>query len=366
MYTTVNSVEPVAPLELIHKPDAFEAQQRMRAFWAGEMIDRPPVAVTAPKSGASAPYRSLVAPADFDFDRAVDEFEEWASGIFFGGESFPALGPWWGPDQWAGFMGADITLMPEHNTSWIKPPINDWDDFPTLGIDPDNKWWKGILDYTKTAAQRCDGKFILSTIDTHSNADCLSALRDPSALCMDLIEHPDEVKRAIRQVDALYLPVYDAVYHAGRMSEFGSTSWSAMWSDGKTQTVQCDFCYLISQEHFREFVLPSLEYEISCLDHAIYHLDGIGELRHLDDLLAIPNLHTIQWIPGAGQPQAPEWIELLQRIQKAGKSVQVYSTVEEAKAVHPHLEPHKTFYLIPECESETKARELIHWLEVMT
>jgi len=358
-----NPIKPVADLHLAYKPDAAEAQQRMRAYWAGEMIDRPCVAIDAPRTGMTPPNRSLIAPGDFDFERAVAEFEEWASCMFFGGESFPALAPWWGPDQWAGFLGAEVTLMPDHNTSWIKPLVKNWHDFPELTIDPNNKWWKGIVDYTTTAAKLCDGKFIVSTIDTHSNMDALSALRDPSRLCMDLIEYPDEIKRAVSQVDALYKPVYDTLFEAGRMNEFGSTSWSAMWSDGRTQTVQCDFCYLISNEHFKEFALSSLEYEVSCLDHALYHLDGVGELTHLDDLLAIPNLHSIQWIPGAGQPQAPEWIDLLQKIQKAGKSVQVFCTLEEVKAVHPHLKPEKTFYWVQGCSSEADARGLIEWLE---
>jgi 5-methyltetrahydrofolate--homocysteine methyltransferase len=30
----------------------------------------------------------------------------------------------------------------------------------------------------------------------------------------------------------------------------------------------------------------------------LYHLDGPGELTHLDLLCTIPNLHAIQWVPG--------------------------------------------------------------------
>ena len=62
----------------------------------------------------------------------------------------------------------------------------------------------------RTAAQRCQGKFILSTIDTHSNLDCLSALRGPERLCMDLVERPEAVFGALEQIDALFKPVYDA------------------------------------------------------------------------------------------------------------------------------------------------------------
>jgi hypothetical protein len=356
-------VQTLPPLDLAYKHDAAKAQQRMRAYWAGEMIDRPCISIRAPRSGMIQPNLSPVASSDHKFERAIADFEEWASCTFFGGESMPNLHPWYGPDQWAGFLGAKMTMMPELGTSWVEPFVDDWDTVGALAIDPDNRWWKGVLDLAALAAEMGEGKFLVSTIDTHSNMDCLSAIRDPSRLCMDLIENPDGVRRAVKQVDELYEPVYEAVWRVGRMATRGSTSWSDMYSEGRTQTVQCDFSYMVSPEHFREFMLPSLEHEISCLDHAVYHLDGVGELAHVDDLLAIPNLHTIQWVPGDGQPQAPAWVELLQKIQKAGRSVQVIVTPDELQAVYSELAPEKTFYWVMGVGAEEDARELILWME---
>jgi len=336
----------------------------MRAYWAGEMIDRPCVAVRSPRSGKTQPGRSYVTAPDFDFEREIDGFEEWAACTFFGGESMPYLHPWYGPDQWAAFVGADLELYPDMNTSWPTPFVEDWDTIEKLTIAPDNKWWKAILDLAGLAAKRGKGKFIVSTIDTHSNVDCLSAIRDPSRLCMDLIMNPDGVKRAVKWIDELYKPVYDAVWDAGNMSETGSTSWVDMYSECRTQATQCDFSYMVSPSHFREFMLPSLEYECSCLDHAVYHMDGIGEIPHLDDFLSIANLHTIQWIPGDGQPQAPEWLDMLKKIQKAGKSVQVVVTADELKAIYRELAPEKTFYWVLDgCSDEEQARDLIRWME---
>ena len=256
--------------------------------------------------------------------------------MFFGGESMPALMPNYGPDQWAGFLGANLALVPEQDTSWVEPLLRDWDDALAWTIDPANRWWRAIVDLTRIASVRCPGKFILSTIDTHSNLDCLSALRGPERLCLDLVERPEAVLRTVKRVDALFRPVYDALFEAGRMREFGSTSWSEMWSEGRTQTIQCDFCCMISRA-FSPIRDAVAGIRITCLDHAVYHMDGPGQLRHLDDLLTIPNLHTIQWVPGAGQPQAPAWIEMLRKIQKAGKGVQVLATIDELKAVYSQL-----------------------------
>lgn len=360
------SVPLLSPLALAYKPDAAEAQRRLRAYWQGEILDRACVSVQSPKEGASPVKQSLIVAQDFDLPRAIDRYEEWATDIFFGGETMPALMPNYGPDQWAGFLGADLALVPDMDTSWAHPWVRDWDEAPELTIDPANRWWKAILELSRLAARRCAGKFILSTIDTHSNLDCLSAMRGPALLCTDLIERPEAVVRALKQVDALYEPIYTEIYRAGRMDEFGSTSWLEMWSEGRTQAVQCDFCCMISREHFRRFALPSLEYEMSCLDYAVYHMDGLGQIRHLDDLLSLPQLHTVQWVPGAGQAPAPAWIEMLQKIQNAGKAVQVLATVDELKAMYAKLAPEKTYYWVQNCTAESEARALLEWMRKHT
>lgn len=357
-----SAVTLLPPLELAFKPDAAEAQRRLRAYWQGEIVDRACVSIRAPKDGKNPARRSLIVAEDFDLPTAIDRYEAWAAQMFFGGEAMPALMPNYGPDQWAGFLGARLSMVPDMDTSWAEPLTRGGEDVPDLALDPNDRWWKAIVELTGLAAERGRGKFILSAIDTHSNLDCLSALRGPGQLCMDLIERPDQVLRALEQVQSLYKPVYDTLFTTGRMHERGSTSWLDMWSEGRTQAIQCDFCYMISPEHFRRFALPWLEYEMSCLDHSVYHMDGPGQIRHLDDLLALARLHTIQWVPGAGQPTAPAWIEMLEKIQRAGKSVQVLVSVEDLKVLYTKLAPEKTFYWVLDCPSETEARRLIDWM----
>jgi 5-methyltetrahydrofolate--homocysteine methyltransferase len=359
-------VPALPPLTLAYKPDAAEAQQRLRAYWQGELVDRACAGVRAPKDGAQPGKRSLIVAEDFDLSGAIDRFEQWAGQMSFGGEAMPMLMPNYGPDQWAGFLGAAMTLAPELDTSWVSPLPGDGDELPALMISPANQWWKAIVDLTRLAGRRRQGKLVLSAIDTHSNLDCLAALRGPERLCTDLVERPEAVLEWLRQIDALYEPVYTTIYTAGRMSEFGSTSWAEVWAEGRTQAVQCDFCCMISRDHFRRFALPSLEREMSCLDHVLYHMDGPGQIRHLNDLLALPRLHTIQWVPGAGQPPTPAWVEMLQKIQKAGKSVQVLVSVEEAKELYRQLAPEKTYYWVLDCPSESDARGLLRWMKAHT
>ena len=101
--------------------------------------------------------------------------------------------------------------------------------------------------------------------------------------------------------------------------------------------LQCDFSYMISPEMFERFVMPDL---VSCcehLDHGFYHLDGKGEIPHLDHLLSIDRLRGIQWIPGDGQAPPHEWLSLLKRIRDGGKLCQVFVTPEGARHIVQNL-----------------------------
>ena len=89
--------------------------------------------------------------------------------------------------------------------------------------------------------------------------------------------------------------------------------------------LQCDFSYMISPKQFARWVVPDIAACCAGMEHGFYHLDGKGELPHLDHLLAIPELKGVQWISGDGQPPSGEpcWWPVLRRIRAAGKLVQL-------------------------------------------
>jgi hypothetical protein len=101
--------------------------------------------------------------------------------------------------------------------------------------------------------------------------------------------------------------------------------------------LQSDFSYMISPAMFERFVLPDLVACCDVLDYTFYHMDGRGQLAHLDMLLSIKKLQGIQWQPGDGQPLADKWLPVLRRIREAGKLCQVYVTLEGALTIAREL-----------------------------
>jgi 5-methyltetrahydrofolate--homocysteine methyltransferase len=94
---------------------------------------------------------------------------------------------------------------------------------------------------------------------------------------------------------------------------------------------------MISPRMFERYVLPDLSACCGHLDHAFYHLDGKGEIPHLDMLLGIPRLQGIQWIPGDGQPSPDQWLFLLKRIRDGGKLCQVFVKPDGARRIVQNL-----------------------------
>jgi 5-methyltetrahydrofolate--homocysteine methyltransferase len=150
---------------------------------------------------------------------------------------------------------------------------------------------------------------------------------------MDLYDKPGEVLRLVHEIKDAWFQFYDRIYEIVRHTGRGTTPWAPIWSPDRTYMLQSDFSFMISPKMFEQFVMPDLTESCNKLDHAFYHLDGTGELPHLDMMLSIERLRGIQWIPGAGQPPPEEWLPVLQQIRRNGKLCQLYVTTAGALSI---------------------------------
>jgi hypothetical protein len=192
---------------------------------------------------------------------------------------------------------------------------------------------------TAEAARRSHGDFIVGITDLHTGGDALSAMRGRQELCTDLFDHPDAIKGIMDRLreDAYY--VYDRLYELAHSAEWGCSTWLPAWAPDKYIVLQCDFIIMISPKMFEEFFLPDIQQQAKRFDHSVFHLDGYGATRHLDDLLAIPELNAIQWVPGDGAEPMPYWIPLLKRIQAGKKSIHISTRPEDVEILLENLNP---------------------------
>ena len=328
-------------------PDFERKKRYWDAYWKKEVLDRPLICVTAPKDGCTPHVHiqndniTALACLREEYDPFLESFARSVDTTYFGGESIPYLNLTLGPDQYAAFLGADIHAEDGFQTTWVHRIVEDWRDFKVRIKDGPGSYLDKITRFMAYAHRAAEGRYLVSMLDLHSNMDALSALRGPQDLCFDLMDCPEEVHRVLDDVRRTYIPIFEKAYHAGGMARTGSIGWAPTYcAEGRFAVIQCDFSCMISPDQAREFVIPAIAEEAAYLDRCVYHYDGKGALGHLDDILAIKDIDVIQWVPGEGNPRSIEWMDLLKKIQRAGKGLWIYDwTPEEIHANFRELSP---------------------------
>ncbi|UCH33660.1 MAG: hypothetical protein JSV65_13965 [Armatimonadota bacterium] len=351
---------------LLYKPDWEETKERYLAWWAGAYFGRCALAVTAPRADArdakppTAPSDPVQRWTDLDYIAALNDYQH--ATTFYGGEAFPIWhGGYPGHTAIPAFLGCPITL--DHTTGWWDAILDapDW-DVTALEIDPDNRWWQFTGGLLHTAAQAAAGKSIPSIGAFGGSGDTLAALRETGRLLYDVVDHPDRVLAAELHLMRQWCEVYDEFHGIIRAAAQGSTCWFPLWSPGRFYASQCDFSYMISPRMFRDLFLPAIEVQTRFLDHAVYHLDGIGAFAHLPALLEVPGIQAIQVLPGAGKPSPLHYLEVLKHVQAGGRNLHISIPAEEVETALSLLSA-RGLFIDTSCRTEEEARDLLRLAE---
>lgn len=336
-----------------------------KAFWEKEMIDRPYTFLRAPVKESHfewSPANSYRAWMSGKQDSFFDDYIQWVDDCYWGCEAIPYVRPELGPDQYAAFFGGVLKDVGTR-TTWFEPILEEFEDFNPKMITGPGSIYDELKKQVAYVTKRAEGHFHTGMLDLHSNMDCLAAMAGPENLCYSIMDEPEEVHRVLDAINGVYEGIVNMAWKEGNMAETGAIGWAPILCEGKFAVMQCDFSCMLSPEQAKEFVFPSIEHEASVLDHNVYHLDGKDALRHIDTILGMDCIDCIQWVPGAGQPRTVEWMDLLQKIQKAGKSVWVYDwTAQEVMEHCDELEPNKVCYQV-NCTSREEAERLQEFLE---
>ena len=298
-------------------------------WWAGE-LKRPLIHMTLYNADPGRPEPAIPSQdftTNFKWsvtpEQIVDRWDYNMSTNRFLGDSFPANWPNFGAGVAAGFLGAEVT--PAEDTVWFKPkqlkPIKE----VSFRKTPKNRWYKRVESICRAAMERWQGQVQIGMTDLGGNLDILSTFRPSESLLLDLYDNPAEVKRLTWEEHDAWWFYFNELNKVLQPVNPGYTTWTPIYSAKPYYMLQCDFCYMIGPDMFDEFVKPELAATCKLLGNAFYHLDGPGQLVHLDSLLTIKELKGVQWVPGAGNPGTTEWPQVYRKIRDAGKLMQIVS-----------------------------------------
>lgn len=354
-------------MQLKYKPDWEEAREHLRAWWNHEYFGRCVLAIDAPRENPperpKPPEAKTIEEQWYDLDAISDRVDYWLSRVFFGGEELPI----WS----AGYPG--IAAIPtmlgcpfrlDMTTGWHDPLLTDPDGFDirSLHLDENHPAYKYHMSVLRRAVKESEGKSVPSIGAFYHGGDTLAALRGTEQLLIDCVDRPDVVRDAEDWLMEMWCDFYERSYSVVRDATNGSACFFGIWAPGRTYGVSNDFSYNISTAMFRDLFLPAIEKQTRFLDYSIYHVDGVGAFRHVDALCELPRLQAIQILPGAGKPSPMHYMEVLKKVQAAGKNLHIGIPPEEVKPALEQLSA-RGLYISTWCGTESEARRMLKDVE---
>lgn len=253
----------------------------------------------------------------------IDRIDYELSNNLYLGDAFPYVNlDVFGPGIAAAFLGAEL----DNSTGrvWYHPreilPVSELH----FEYDPENIWLQRIKEICHEAMRFWQGQVLVGMPDLGGILDILSTFRPGENLLLDLYDEPEEVKRLCREIQGLWHRFYRDINEVLQPVNPGYSDWARIYSAKPCYVLQSDFSYMISPQMFDEFTRPYLAEDCRLLPRTLYHLDGVGQLPHLDSLLEIAELGAVQWVPGDGKPGQTHWPEVYQKIHQAGKRIQIW------------------------------------------
>lgn len=321
---------------MLYKEDWDEAKENFKAWWE-RSLNRPLIQIIAPKEGhADNEVDEIIDSWVFlryypDANKAVDLLLSKMERTLFLKEAYPNVWINLGPGVLSAFLGAQLKFDGKAGTAWFEGNMS-LDEILEMDFDPENIWWQYLIKCTKIASEKCRGKAIVSFTDLLDPITVVGQLRGryPTNLLKDMFLSGNKLDKVLRKVQEFWFYCFKETGKLMDVYRNGYSTWADLWSDKSYFVLQCDTIVYLSPKLFDRFVHPYIVEECRFLERSIWHLDGPLELKHLDKLLNIEELDAIQWIPGAGNPEAGEdvWLPLYRKIQSRGKLLQIFVSPE--------------------------------------
>ena len=332
---------------LAYNSDWESSKKRWEAFWQQEVFDRPIIRLFAPRN---KPIKNLLSKAAYipqfrsqpelefhNFDQMLRRTWHTLATQIHMGEALPVF-----DHKWSVAQALAWGCKPEYNehAAWchpIAPPLSENDP---IFANEKSEGWNWLLNTACSAAAASDRNFFVRPDWGNHTGDILATLIGNYEMLTMIPDDPERIKRLIREItlslNHLYQKMYEVIQDTGNE---GTVNYIGCWSPDRCICLDCDISCMLSVETFTDLFLEPIIETMQVATHRMYHLDGPGAIHLLPVLLDISELHGIQWVPGAGNEPIAQWISMLQKIQKAGKSLWVSIQPEELPLIQKELSP---------------------------
>lgn len=351
------------------KKNENDARERLKAFWEGASLGRPALYIVAQNPNyEEIPWNG---PNLIEKEKYMNpEWYTWHINNLLNRHIYLSEAM---PEAAINCYGS--TLMTLANLAgakyeyygepfWMKP-INDIWERPLPSFDKEHTFVKCMERCFVKVAQSIGNMGFPFTLGMVDGLTTLSILRGQEKLCFDLIENPEMVIKWSNALTDIYIEFYEHFYQFIKKLGYKDTStFYHIMTEGKFDSVECDFGVLLSDGMYKKFALPNLRRITDYLDYSIYHLDGISQMRFLKLLKTLPKLKAIQWNPEIWGVHPATWLKDLKEIRDNKLSLYINcNNVEEAIYLNKELGPDGLMIELPEFYNITEAENAIKKIE---
>lgn len=357
---------------MLYKQDWETVKKRFELLWQNEILDRCCVSVPAPLD-KNNPYietppttqeelKKWYTDPEWILKRNEERFQK----TYFGGDALPCIFPYFGTGGHGKYLSNTVQYSPD--TIWMSPAFEDYDTFDFSFQKNNNDVFRQEVNTIALLAKEGQDRFFVGSPDNCGSYDALAQLRGESDLLFDMMDKPDKVKHAAMRVVDVLLESGDALFEAIQQNNYGGSIHGGYgtWAPGRHWQLQCDISVMISPEMFREFIMEELRRTAEYLDFAIYHMDGIEQIRFLDDILSIKEINMIQWVQVTGQPPAIQFVPELKKIQAAGKGIVIEVYKNQIKDLMEAISPKGLYLRVIDAATPEEADDIVRFVQQNT
>ena len=222
------------------------------------------------------------------------------------------------------FMGQDYEVSVNNGTVWYKELDLDPEQLH-FQVDTDHPMYRRMIELNLEFQRYFHGKAVLGGANLGGVCDVYHSMRGMENTIYDLSDYPDEVREGMWEIHSQWMNTQKKLLSlVDPEINHGYTHWTGILTKVPYDMIQADLAFLVGPDDYREFIHPLVCAEAKAFERSMIHLDGPGFIKHMPDILGIPELDGVQWIPGAGSDPVGEWEEFYQLVSESDKLLQVF------------------------------------------
>ena len=320
------------------------------AFWNRASVDRPLVTISEVRPGGRGPVpgeptaitpESVREGAAATVSSLLSSYERRGVTLDDLFTSTPLPTPSWMEPV----LGCPIEVFANTSTYWREPLPGGWDEARRIRSGMGQAWRDVLLEVAGTACRELGAEYPLGNPLIRAPVDCLAAMVGDAALCLLVLDEPDEVRRVADICADIWLELTRAwmqvsvPFAGGYFNQFG------LWAPGTTNIFTVDAATLLSPGTYRELFVPGDARLAEGVEYPLIHVHA--EAGHqVEGWLGLPNL-AIEIDDGHivvedGWTFPQPWADVLaicRKVQDAGHPLLLYLTAEHYAEVLTTLDP---------------------------